>query len=141
MSWFITTQIIKCLAKIWYYQHSTIWFTLFVYFTPLVKKYIIPVSTIYIPYKQTLYYRTYFVDWLGYSLCRVCYVYLTLTCQSLLYNLNIKIRDFPYRTLSVQVTSMNLIKFDHIHTSQHEADKSLSITIQFIYQYIIHKSI
>lgn len=41
---------------------------------------------------------------------------------------------------------MNLIEFDHIHTAQHEADKSLSITtwhacIQFIYQKIIHKSI
>lgn len=38
---------------------------------------------------------------------------------------------------------MNLIEFDHIHTAQHEADKSLSITtwhacIQFIYQKIIH---
>lgn len=41
---------------------------------------------------------------------------------------------------------MNLIEFDHIHTAQHEADKSLSITtwhacIQFIYLKIIHKSI
>lgn len=135
MSWFITTQIIKCLAKIWYYQHSTIWFTLIVYFAPLVKKYIIPVSsTIYIPYKQTIYYRTYFVDWLGYSLCWVCYVYLTLTCQSL-NTIQFKDQRFPLSDfISTSYFHESDLIWPYTITSQHEADKSLSITIQFIYQ-------